>query len=130
MRNNKYLYWNILLIFIRKVLILLFFFIFLSNDNVKLKPSFIFVLFDELCARNYIYEILLNPILFGIIGKVDFAIVMMGFILFTLIYCSKQNKKDKPNNKLMLTFTIIHAVMILIYFYAYYVRLYFYPIPV
>lgn len=126
MKNKKYLFINLSLILFRKILIILFYLLFLkSKTDIKLMA----IILDEipiyLNLEGFIVEII-----FIVYGYFDYSTIFMFYILFTIIYCITQIKKNNPKNKLMLTFTIIHIIMLLIYFYSYFLRLYFMPIKI
>lgn len=121
MKNKKFIFINLSIVLLRKIILLVIYFVFFKKD-VNSDTNLFFILFDEFGFGSGLFLVPVNYLLL-INGYINVYFIFFGYLLFLLIYVIKECKKENPNNIKLLIFTIIHVLLMALYIYSSYIRL-------
>lgn len=121
MKNKKFIFINLSIVLLRKIILLVIYFVFFKKD-VNSDTNLFFILFDEFGFGSGLFLAPVNYLLL-ISGYINVYFIFFGYLLFLLIYLIKECKKENPNNIKLLIFTIIHVLLMALYIYSSYIRL-------
>ena len=121
MKNKKFIFINLSIVLLRKIILLVIYFVFFKKD-VNSDTNLFFLLFDEFGFGSGLFLVPVNYLLL-INGYINVYFIFFGYLLFLLVYVIKECKKENPNNIKLLIFTIVHVLLMALYIYSSYIRL-------